>query len=356
MISRMKRDILYPLRLIHGMCHSALVYLKSSLALIFMKKVYVLGSPEHTNLGDAAIVIAQKRFIEQNGSFSGNIVEISLERYNDFCKLPLKFIHKGSVITLVGGGNMGDVWFYDEDIRRKIITDFPKNKKIIFPQTCYYSDTEKGHAEKLKSVEIYNQAKNLTIVAREQKSFDTVKSLYPNADILLVPDIVLSTSAEDFNAEKKQRNNILLCMRNDKEKLLEDKKTESIKEFLSKNGFGYAQTDTHSDIWCYADRRGQLVKQKLEEFLGARLVITDRLHGMIFAAITGTPCIALSNYNHKISGTYEFIKYLPYVRFVKTEEEIKAAFYELISMENCQYDNTPLLPYYEKLAEALKQK
>lgn len=41
---------------------------------------------------------------------------------------------------------------------------------------------------------------------------------------------------------------------------------------------------------------------KYIKFRECELVITDRIHGMIFAAITGTPCIALSNY--KIKGTY----------------------------------------------------
>ena len=28
-----------------------------------------------------------------------------------------------------------------------------------------------------------------------------------------------------------------------------------------------------------------------------KVVVTDRLHGMIFCAITGTPCVVFSNYN-----------------------------------------------------------
>ena len=57
------------------------------------------------------------------------------------------------------------------------------------------------------------------------------------------------------------------------------------------------------------------VIDKLQEFSTARLVITDRLHGMVFAAITGTACIAFRNYNYKIEGTYEWIEYLQYIQF-----------------------------------------
>ena len=46
------------------------------------------------------------------------------------------------------------------------------------------------------------------------------------------------------------------------------------------------------------------VYNKLTEFASARLVITDRLHGLIFSAITNTPCIAFDNLSGKVHGTY----------------------------------------------------
>ena len=52
------------------------------------------------------------------------------------------------------------------------------------------------------------------------------------------------------------------------------------------------------DDYC-KENREQLLKQKIEEFQSAELVITDRLHGMIFSVITGTPCIAFDNLMRK---------------------------------------------------------
>jgi pyruvyl transferase EpsI len=43
-------------------------------------------------------------------------------------------------------------------------------------------------------------------------------------------------------------------------------------------------------------------------FSASELVVTDRLHGMVFSYITNTPCIVFPNNNHKIKGTYEWIK------------------------------------------------
>lgn len=35
------------------------------------------------------------------------------------------------------------------------------------------------------------------------------------------------------------------------------------------------------------------------------VLVTDRLHGMIFAYITGTPCIVMDNKTNKVFGVYE---------------------------------------------------
>ena len=84
------------------------------------------------------------------------------------------------------------------------------------------------------------------------------------------------------------------------------------------------------------------------------MVVTDRLHGMVFAAISGTPCIVFSNYNHKVQGTYEWIKYLPYIKYAESVSEAPNYIPELLAMKDCRYDNTPLLPYFEKLAQVVK--
>ena len=40
-------------------------------------------------------------------------------------------------------------------------------------------------------------------------------------------------------------------------------------------------------------------------YSGCELVITDRLHGMLFSAITNTPCIVFDNSYGKISSLYD---------------------------------------------------
>ena len=57
----------------------------------------------------------------------------------------------------------------------------------------------------------------------------------------------------------------------------------------------------HSVIGEY---RKSLVLSKLKEFAGCEIVLTDRLHGMIFSYITSTPCIAIANSTGKSQNAY----------------------------------------------------
>lgn len=45
-------------------------------------------------------------------------------------------------------------------------------------------------------------------------------------------------------------------------------------------------------------------------------MVTDRLHGMIFAYITGTPAIVFSNSNQKVKNCFEWIKDCGYIFYM----------------------------------------
>ena len=72
---------------------------------------------------------------------------------------------------------------------------------------------------------------------------------------------------------------------------------------------------------------------------------------MIFAAITGTPCIALSNY--KIKGTYQWIRDLEYIKFTDDIGKISELMDDLKKVKNIKYDNSKIRKEYEKIIEAI---
>jgi len=77
-------------------------------------------------------------------------------------------------------------------------------------------------------------------------------------------------------------------------------------------------------------------------------VLTDRLHGMVFAAITATPCIVIKSKSHKLQGCYKWIEHLEYVKFINEIPDIDV-FCDNVVGKSYQYDNKSLVPYYEEI-------
>jgi pyruvyl transferase EpsI len=69
--------------------------------------------------------------------------------------------------------------------------------------------------------------------------------------------------------------------------------------------------------------------------------------------LAGTPCVVFSNYNHKVKSTYDWISYLPYIRYADTLDDAVQAITELIQMDECVFDNTPLVPYFDQLKDII---
>ena len=182
-----------------------------------MKKLIIMGIPHHGNIGDNAIAVAEEELIKK--IFPQYKLYKMQEKYLDICVNRAKnFINDDDIILLHGGGNIGDTYERPEKGRREVIKTFPNNKIIIFPQTAYFSDTEKGKKELEISKEIYNAHKNLIIMAREEKSYQFMKKHFYNNKIYLTPDIVMTLN----KSLNKDREGVLLLFRTDKEKTLED--------------------------------------------------------------------------------------------------------------------------------------
>lgn len=311
------------------------------------KKAYLLHTPTHSNIGDSAIIVAEIAFLKKCGYTK--IIEITTKEYQEYRKCIVRLMPKNADIFLPGGGNMGSLWPSEEKLRSEIISDFANHKIVVFPQTIYYSDSEDAKQLQKESIDVYNTKPRLTVAAREQTSFSIMKQIYPYLNVLLIPDIVLSLDFSDF---KTQREGIIICFRDDKEKALSEKSKSLLIEKLKNKEYFVRKVDTLSDRDITVENREFVVKQKLGEFAQARLVITDRLHGMVFSAITGTPCIVLGNNHHKVSGTYQWLKHLDYIKFINNINNVDDIVEKMYNKKNCKYWNNHV--YFKEFEDFLK--
>lgn len=317
---------------------------------MFMKKIVLFDTPTYGNIGDLAISIAEKSFIKEN-LHQYEYVEILDIEFTEKLEEMKQVLTTEDVIILTGGGNMGNEYLCFEETRRRVIKAFPNNKIIIMPQTIYFHDTERGREELEKTKEIYNNHKYLTIVARENVSFNIMKKEFSNVNVILAPDIVMYLN----ETKNLKRKGALMAIRNDKEKTLDVQIIEMIKQEVLKKIDNIVITDTcMSRGQCLiGEARDKVFQEKLDEFRGAELIITDRLHGMIFAAITGTPCIAFGNYNYKIESSFEWLKEQKYIKFMKDTSNLEKIITELTNKEQYEYNNDFAIKEYKKILDVI---
>ena len=153
----------------------------------------------------------------------------------------------------------------------------------------------------------------------------------------------------------RPRKGALLCMRADHEKKLSNDEQKMIYDKCDKLFDGVVSyTDTNVPWFVTKDKRRATVNSKLDEFRGAEMVVTDRLHGMVFAALTGSPCVALGNLNGKIKGTYAWIKNCDYIRFIDSLDDFDEAYESVLKTASKKYDYKHLVNDYMPLYGILK--
>ena len=314
--------------------------------------IYYLGSEEYGNLGDHKISEAIKDFSKFYFP-KYQFLEITAREFPEYKIYLKKYIKKQDLIFLPGGGNLGDTYPATEGVRQEIISLWGENLKVIFPQTIYFSENAEENILLKNAEKVYTLKKNVILFAREKKSYQLACELF-ECRSYVTPDIVLFWHEQ---SEKQQREKIVLfCFRNDKEQIIAETVKDRIKQEAIKVGYVIKNTDLQLPYHVTKAQRKYEIDQKLEEMRKASLVITDRLHGMIFAAITGTPCIVFSNYNHKVKGTYDWISYLSYIKYVENVEEAINILPSLLEVKDCVFDNTSLMKYYDKMACIVKKK
>lgn len=283
------------------------------------KRVFIFLAANYGNLGDIAITYAQ-HILLQTWKPNYSIVEVPANCTYSYLKGIITQITTEDIITFVGGGNMGDLYPLYENLRQVIVNKLPNNQIIQFPFTSDYSKTLQGYFIKKAAKRIYGNHKNIKFLAREEMSSKNMSSLL-RRHIETVPDIVLTL---DYFREKNKRSGISICLRNDKEKLLSEDNKSEILDYIKSLFNEIEVTDTIiEDKLVSLANKEYLLNKYLEKLSDKRIVITDRLHGMIFAYITGTPAIVFCNSNKKVQYCYEWIKNCGYIFYIDEYEKNK---------------------------------
>lgn len=298
------------------------------------KNVFIFLACDYANLGDYAITIAQKKILEE--AFPDrNVIPVYMSQTYSALKSFLKLNRVDDIVTIIGGGNMGEMYYGYERKRNLVVDKLKSNKIISFPQTISFGGIFFGKLALKRSIRTYSRHPNLTFCAREKKSFDMMQMVFPLNKVVLTPDVVMTLNYSF--AEK--RDGVTISLRNDKEGTLgKDDKERIINSAKSFGKVSFLDTCPNTSENLNAE-----FENLLKTYSKSRLVITDRLHGMVFAYITGTPAIVFDNSNGKIRHCYEWLKDCGYIRLADKRD--------VSELQTLVSETITKIPVYQKTNE-----
>lgn len=146
-----------------------------------LKECALLGYPSWHGIGERMIWLGELEFLE-NINKTKIVYKASSQTFNS---RKFERIVGRNPIFLHGGGDLGDLYPTPQNFKEHIVSTYQKNEIVIFPQTIFFQ--HRLNLEKAKKV--FNSHPKLTIIAREQKSYELAKEYFPNNNIILVPDM-----------------------------------------------------------------------------------------------------------------------------------------------------------------------
>lgn len=168
--------------------------------------VIFVDFPLYYNVGDLLILAGTINFFKKN---SINVkLYLSTTNFNDINIANV--VTKDTTIICQGGGNFGDIYTAHQNLREKIIKEFPDNKIIILPQTSFFNNNESQE----KSRKIFQKHNNIIMFARDQVTYEMFKE-FTNYTYLM-PDMAHALYGE--LPKSKKNKNILYFLRKDIEK------------------------------------------------------------------------------------------------------------------------------------------
>lgn len=280
----------------------------------------LLDFPDHSNVGDSAIWLGEKRVLRRRG-----VAIVYACDAKSYAREHLaKQLGRGGIILIHGGGNLGDLWPARELFREKVIQDFPDHPIIQLPQSIHFASSENLKVAKA----VFDVHPDLTILARDTHSFEMARNEF-SAKSVLCPDLAFALELPPRPSSPE--SGIVWLSRTDKESMdfalgetrqnLKDvalNKTDWLSErpTLTKKLYTFAKGQIERRptylslcsgfLSCAYD---WIANQRLERgyrcLSRGRVVITDRLHGHILSLLLGIPHVLLDNNYGKLKHFYQ---------------------------------------------------
>lgn len=312
----------------------------------------IISTPEHGNLGDEALKFGEIKFV--NTYFPN--YSLFLLPMGDLYVLPdlIKLLDKKDIVALHAGGNIGTLYPGIQKSQMDALSLLGDRKTIIFPQTFYFSKTHYGNKELEKTYKVLSSLSRLRVFVRDDYSKKLINKYFKDISVELVPDIALFLTPKI--SKKIRRNGALTLLRKDSERTLTYKEKDKILSSLEKEYSRIQEGDMHLYYDNLSEEESKkAVERQLKKVASSEVVVTDRLHGMIYCALTNTPCIVIESQSPKIRGVYQWIKDNDFIVLAENIEEIPNLLVKLKSKSSYKFNREDVDNNFKNMAEMIKE-
>jgi exopolysaccharide biosynthesis predicted pyruvyltransferase EpsI len=286
--------------------------------------VALVGFPNHSNPGDAAIWVGQLVALRRRGHRVAYACD-----WLSYDEQHLRRRAADATILLHGGGNFGDIWPEHQRLRERLVAAFPERRIVQLPQTMSFSDP--GNLERARRV--FDGHPDLTLLLRDHRSLAQARDAF-SCRSLLCPDSAFALGPLPTLGEPD--TGVVWLARTDAEAApdqggppdargvrlvdwLSEKRGDAgwtgaeARRRLATRGGGRALKRAPAvldplapALWRLYDRHAELRVQYGRRLLsGGRRVVTNRLHGHILSVLMGIPHVVLDNSYGKNRTFYE---------------------------------------------------
>jgi pyruvyl transferase EpsO len=306
------------------------------------QKAAVMDFPAHQNFGDSLIYLGQQKYLRRLGfdiAFVGDVHRYSAD-------LLRRRLPEGPIF-LHGGGSLGDRYPETQKYREQVVADFPDRPIVQLPQSMDFTTPEATD----RARRVFAAHPDLLLLLRDTVSLEKARRAFPDTRTEYCPDLAFGNGW--FPTSGAPDRDLTMLLRGDSERAhdysfgLSDLTSVAVdwqhtplgnaawkvlavprgivRRFPGLAAEGQALVESTFEVMARAN-----VAQGRRLLRPGRLVLTNRLHAAVLAALMRKPVVVLDNSYGKIAPIYaEYLHALPGVHFAHDVAEARRLILDL---------------------------
>lgn len=282
--------------------------------------------PHHFNCGDHAIWLGCLKVAEAFDVAVNTTTSSSTYRRDK--------LNADGPIVINGGGNFGGLYPHHDELRIRILTDFPNRPIVQMPQSLELANSE--IVERMKRA--IGSHRDFTLLVRDHRSLAIARSEF-DCRIALVPDAAFALGRLEREAPSED---VVVQARQDDEAAAErqlgrpavDWNTTPLLSRRNVMRTAVAAAGTVPMFGLGPTMANRFAQQNLQwaiQMLSrGRVLVTDRLHGHVIATLCGIEHVVVNDKYGKVRALWEaWTHESPTATFVPTWGDAEAALADL---------------------------